>query len=98
MTDGVHGHENPSDPRGIVIELAKAASELAQYASYAEIVGGVSENRSAIRMWSDRVFELKHALEKSLDDGGTPLVDARDVVMIDPIERFETYFQPPTGN
>lgn len=39
-------------------EMEEAAKELAEYASYAEIVGGVSHNRSAIRKWCDKVFEL----------------------------------------
>ncbi|WP_395175554.1 hypothetical protein [Roseibium alexandrii] len=42
-------------------ELADAARELAEYASYAEIVGGVSVNKPQIRRECDRVFAaLKH--------------------------------------
>lgn len=37
-------------------ELLKAAKELAEYASYAEIVGGISVNRSQIRRECDAVF------------------------------------------
>ncbi len=46
-------------------EMAKAGLELAQYASYAEIVGAISHNRQAIRKWCDKVFEFHHANEKA---------------------------------
>lgn len=38
-------------------KLANAALELAEYASYAEIVGAIRHNRSAIRTWCDAVFQ-----------------------------------------
>jgi hypothetical protein len=38
--------------------IRHAALELAQYASYAEIVGRVSLNREQIREWSDKIFKL----------------------------------------
>ena len=47
----------------IVEELAEAGVELAEYASYSEIVGGISHNRSAIRKWCDKVFALKRELD-----------------------------------
>jgi hypothetical protein len=37
-----------------------AATELAMYASYAEIVGAVVHNREPIRKWCDEVFKLHH--------------------------------------
>ena len=39
-------------------QMIEAAQELAEYASYAEIVGGVSKNRPQIREWCDKVFAL----------------------------------------
>jgi hypothetical protein len=42
-------------------EMHKAAMELAEYASYAEIIGAVSKNRNPIREWCDKIFEI-HAL------------------------------------
>ena len=38
--------------------MRHAALELAQYASYAEIVGRVSLNKDQIREWSDKIFKL----------------------------------------
>lgn len=38
-------------------ELEKAGIELAEYTSYAEIVGGVSVNRPIIRKWCDIIYE-----------------------------------------
>jgi hypothetical protein len=42
-----------------------AATELAKFASYAEIVGAVSHNRKPIREWCDAVFEVHHEYAKS---------------------------------
>ena len=42
--------------------LLTTATELAQYASYAEIVGGVSVNGAPIRKWCDAVFVLRKTL------------------------------------
>ena len=39
-------------------ELLAASRELAQLASYAEIVGGISINRPHIRKWCDAVFTI----------------------------------------
>lgn len=41
--------------------LYEAAKDLAEYASYAEIVGGISVNRPQIRKSCDAVFEQCHA-------------------------------------
>jgi hypothetical protein len=43
--------------------LATAGVELAEYASYAEIVGGVSHNRGAIRKWCDTIFEINRRIQ-----------------------------------
>lgn len=43
-------------------ELAAAARELAQFASYAEIVGGVAVNRATIRKACDAVFAQHGAI------------------------------------
>lgn len=37
-------------------QLEAAAKELAEYASYAEITGGIGVNRQQIRTWCDHVF------------------------------------------
>lgn len=42
--------------------MLDAALELAEYASYAEIVGGISVNRPQIREWCDKVFAANRAL------------------------------------
>ena len=44
-------------------EMRDAAVELASYASYAEIVGAISHNRSAIRKWCDKVYEINRKIE-----------------------------------
>lgn len=41
-----------------VDELTSIATELAEYASYAEIVGGVTVNRAAVRSFCDKVFDF----------------------------------------
>lgn len=43
-------------------EIIKAGIELAEYASYAEIVGGISVNREAIRKGCDKIFELYRSM------------------------------------
>jgi hypothetical protein len=40
-----------------VVALVEAALELFYYASYAEIVGGVSVNRPQIRLWGDKTLK-----------------------------------------
>lgn len=42
--------------------LLEAATELAQLASYAEIVGGISVNAEPIRKCCDEIFDLRRAL------------------------------------
>ena len=49
---------------GVANALLAAATELAQYASYAEIVGGVSVNRAPIRRYCDEIFALRKTLPK----------------------------------
>lgn len=46
------------DTACILTELSEAARELAQYASYAEIIGAIGHNRQPIRKWCDEVFRL----------------------------------------
>lgn len=54
----------PADP-------LKVLQELAEYASYAEIVGGISVNRSQIRKWCDEAFAILRATpEASATSGG----------------------------
>jgi len=56
--------------QGRIDEISTYATELAEYASYAEIIGAVSHNRSAIREYCDKVFAYNRAIdieeEKSL--------------------------------
>lgn len=51
-----------ADPK--VQELSDAARDLAEYASYAEIVGGISVNKSQVRRECDRVFAALNALDE----------------------------------
>ena len=51
--------------------LLHAARELAQYASYAEIVGGVSVNRPQVRKWCDAVFAAIKTMPE--DEGFEPV-------------------------
>lgn len=53
-----------SIPAALFEELKEAALELAEYASYAEIVGGVRENREHIRKWCDEVFRINRAIDE----------------------------------
>ena len=61
-------------------ELLNAATELAQYASYSEIVGAISHNRVQIREWCDKVFDIRNRLPE--DENYEPsfaAMEARDV-------------------
>ena len=59
----------PGQKEALAIEilgrLHRAATELAMFASYAEIVGAVSHNREPIRNWCDEVFAIHHEYEAS---------------------------------
>lgn len=56
----------PAGSEGGEIEaLAHAARELAEYASYAEIIGSIGHNRKPIREWCDKTFEALRAYEAS---------------------------------
>lgn len=46
-------------------KMHAAAIELAQYASYAEIVGGISQNRKQIREWCDKVLAIHNEIENA---------------------------------
>jgi hypothetical protein len=52
------------DTAAFLSELSEAARELAQYASYAEIIGAIGHNRQPIRKWCDEVFRLSHQLDE----------------------------------
>lgn len=45
-------------------ELTHLATELAQYASYAEIVGAISHNRQPIREFCDKIFDFNKKVEE----------------------------------
>lgn len=68
-------------------DLLTAARELAQFASYAEIVGGVSVNRNHVREWCDKVFDIIRGLpedenfEPTLIAAIKPQPDPRDEVI-----------------
>lgn len=68
--DLTHG-ETPAQSENqideLLVSLGDAAVELAGYASYAEIVGGVSHNRQDIRKWCDKIFETKRQLDECFD-------------------------------
>ncbi|MCW1497042.1 hypothetical protein [Acinetobacter baumannii] len=50
-----------------VDEITNIATELAEYASYAEIVGGVTVNRSAVRNFCDKVFDFNRKVDQELE-------------------------------
>jgi hypothetical protein len=52
-----------SELSDLLVRMKDAAINLAEFASYAEIVGGVSVNRNAIRKWCDDVFDLKRQID-----------------------------------
>jgi hypothetical protein len=89
MTEDLKAPETFESSAGFVTELAKAAVELAQYASYAEIVGGMSVNNAAVREWSDRIFALNAALGKKMDDAGAPMFASNGEVL-DSLDRYVT--------
>lgn len=43
-------------------EILKAATELAEYASYSEIIGAIGHNKPQIRQWCDEVYKLNATL------------------------------------
>ena len=49
-------------------EMREAARELASFASYSEIVGGIGHNRQSIRKWCDKVFDAERALVEKEPD------------------------------
>ena len=53
---------------GSLQRQATAGMELAEYASYAEIVGGVSVNREHIRKYCDAVFAAAREIEDKAQD------------------------------
>jgi hypothetical protein len=58
-----------SDLSDLLVRMKNAAVNLAELASYAEIVGGVSVNRNAIRKWCDVVFDLKRQIADCTNKG-----------------------------
>lgn len=50
-----------------VDEITNIATELAEYASYAEIVGGVTVNRSAVRSFCDKIFDFNRKVNQDLE-------------------------------
>ena len=44
-------------------EISSYATELAEYASYAEIIGAVSHNRPAIREYCDKIFAYNRTID-----------------------------------
>ena len=61
-------------------ELLAASTELAELASYAEIVGGIHVNRPHIRKWCDRVFEIRKTLPE--DENYEPAFPAADLIRL----------------
>ncbi len=55
--------DNESVSNDLLDQMRCAATELADYASYAEIVGAIRHNRAAIRKWCDIVFEINRKIE-----------------------------------
>lgn len=53
--------ESLNKERAWAVEISSYATELAQYASYAEIIGAISHNRQSIREYCDKVFAFNRA-------------------------------------
>lgn len=64
MTEADTEHRSKEE---VLSAIAEAAVELAQYASYANIVGAVGHNQMPIRKWSDEIFRLNHAYQEMLE-------------------------------
>lgn len=48
-------------------EITHLATELAGYASYAEIVGAVTHNRAAVRKYCDEIFDFNKRVDAELE-------------------------------
>ncbi|MEY4591524.1 MAG: hypothetical protein RIR18_419 [Pseudomonadota bacterium] len=49
-------------------KLSDESRELSQYASYAQVVGGMSVNSAPVREWCDKVFVTLLDIEKATTD------------------------------
>lgn len=63
-------------------QLKQAASELASYASYAEIIGAIHHNRSQIRQYCDQVQEI-NAKIRHMDENKRFKVKVRQNIGVD---------------
>jgi len=63
--------ERAEADNAVLWKIAKAGDELAQYASYAELVGGVSHNRTEIRKWCDEVFARSKGIDLDAPNPGS---------------------------
>ena len=60
-----------NDAAALILQLKKMAEigfELAEYASYAEIIGAVKTNKKQIRNSCDAVFSLRAAINEQLEN------------------------------
>jgi hypothetical protein len=80
--------KTPETPYEAVVELAGLATELMQYASYAEIVKMLGVNQTQIRDISDRIIAVNQELERMLDTAEVPMFDVEGR-LYDRVERFE---------
>lgn len=49
--------------QGRIDEISGYATELAEYASYSEIIGAISHNREAVRVYCDKIFAYNRAID-----------------------------------
>lgn len=68
-------------------ELLFAAKELRDYASYAEMVGGVSVNRPQIREWCDKILEICKKLPEN--ENYDPVFKIQKMTMVSQNGRLE---------
>lgn len=76
-----------------VLAMAEAGFALAQYASYAEIVGALSMNRQQVREGCDEIFKLNAELEGDLDAAEAPMF-SDDGLWNNLVARFRAALKP----
>jgi hypothetical protein len=52
-----------SELSDLLVRMKDAAVNLAEYASNAEVVGGIPVHRDAIRKWCNAIFDLKRQID-----------------------------------
>lgn len=74
---------------GKVMAMAEAGFKLAEFASYAEIVGALSKNRQQVRDACDDLFRLNGELDRDLDAADAPMFSG-DALWDNAVARFRS--------